>query len=56
LTLEDCGHERRDARLIDAVKDGDAGAVHRLLAIALDVNVTRPDGASGLHWAAERDR
>ena len=26
-----------------------------LLSLKLDVNVTQPDGASALHWAAERD-
>src|ERR1700737_4444582 len=46
----------KDMRLIAAVKDGDTGSVRRLLALNLDVNTRQPDGASALHWAAERDR
>ena len=46
----------RDLRLIDAVRHGDTATVRRLLTIKADVNATQPDGATALHWAAERDR
>jgi ankyrin repeat protein len=44
-----------DLRLIDAVKTRDTGAVRALLKARLDVNVTQPDGATALHWAAHTD-
>lgn len=46
----------RELRLVDAVKGGDAAAVRQLLARKVDVNGRQPDGATALHWAAERDR
>ena len=48
-------HTARDTRLIDAVRGGDTATVRRLLARTLDANLTQPDGATALHWAAERD-
>lgn len=44
-----------DARLADAVKKQDKAAIHRLLALKVDVNTPQPDGATALHWAAYRD-
>lgn len=43
-----------DLRLIDAVRHERGDAVSVLLA-ETDVNVTQPDGATALHWAAYRD-
>lgn len=45
-----------DRRLVDAVREGDAAAVRQVLAKKADVNARQPDGATALHWAAERDR
>jgi ankyrin repeat protein len=44
-----------DTRLIDAVRRVDADAVRRLIEQKVDVNVTQPDGATALHWAAHRN-
>lgn len=44
-----------DLRLIQAVKDGDAPAVRKLLAQHADVNAAEADGSTALHWAAQRD-
>ena len=44
-----------DTRLIDAVRRVDANAVQRLIEQKVDVNVTQPDGATALHWAAHRN-
>src|SRR5436190_19722575 len=44
-----------DTRLIDAVRRVDANAVRRLLEQKIDVNLTQPDGATALHWAAHRN-
>jgi ankyrin repeat protein len=44
-----------DTRLIDAVRRVDANAVRRLIEQKVDVNVTQPDGATALHWAAHRN-
>ena len=44
-----------DTRLIDAVRRGDANAVRRLIEQKIDVNITQPDGATALHWAAHRN-
>ncbi|MGE0447572.1 MAG: ankyrin repeat domain-containing protein [Vicinamibacterales bacterium] len=49
-------HAASDLRLIEAVRAGDAAAVRQLLAKKADVNAKQPDGATALHWAAERDR
>jgi ankyrin repeat protein len=45
----------QDGRLVDAVKNRDAGAVATLLKQPLDVNLPQPDGATALHWAAHWD-
>lgn len=45
-----------DLRLVEAVRGGDATAVRQLLGKKADVNGRQPDGATALHWAAERDR
>jgi len=45
----------RDLRLVDAVKRQDSQAIQALLAQKVDVNITQPDGATALHWAAYRD-
>ena len=44
-----------DTRLVDAVRRGDANAVRRLIDQKIDVNITQPDGATALHWAAHRN-
>jgi ankyrin repeat protein len=44
-----------DLRLLDAAKRRDAAAVQALLKQRVDVNVTQPDGATALHWAAHWD-
>ena len=45
----------RDLRLIEAARRQDAGAVHDLLARAVDVDSAQPDGATALHWAVHHD-
>ena len=42
-------------RLLDAVKQQDAGAVRLLLDAAADVNAAQADGATALHWAVYFD-
>lgn len=44
-----------ESRLIEAVKNGDAGTVRHLIAEHVDVNTTQADGFTALHWAAQRD-
>ena len=44
----------RDLRLIDAVKNADAGAIRALLKQGVDVNARSGDGTSALHWAVYR--
>ena len=44
-----------DLRLVDAVKNRDAGAARTLLKQKIDVNAAQPDGATALHWAAHWD-
>lgn len=44
-----------DLRLVEAVKNRDAGAVPILLARGVDVNARQPDGATALLWAAQWD-
>ncbi len=46
----------RDTRLIEAVKRGDVAGARQLIARKVDVNGRQPDGATALHWAAERDQ
>ena len=41
-----------DARLIQAVKSGDAQAVRAALSQGVDVNAPQGDGTTALHWAA----
>ena len=41
--------------LIEAVQRGDQEGVRSLLEQQADVNVSQPDGATALHWAAHRD-
>jgi len=41
--------------LVDAVQHQDLDAVAALLSDGADVNVTQPDGATALHWAAHWD-
>src|SRR5947208_1526158 len=45
----------RDASLVQAVKAGDVKAARALVAQKVDVNAPDADGATALHWAAERD-
>lgn len=44
-----------DARLVDAVKNGRTDLVKTLVQQKVDVNAPQPDGATALHWAAQRD-
>src|SRR6266436_433988 len=44
-----------DRRLIQAVKNSDVDSVRALLKQRVDVNATQGDGATALHWAAQRD-
>ena len=46
------GASAADARLIQAVRNGDATAVRELLGRDADVNARQGDGATALHWAA----
>ncbi len=41
--------------LIDAAKNGNAGAVRTLLAQHADINATEADGSTALHWAVQRN-
>src|SRR3954467_15308593 len=43
-----------ELRLVEAVKQGDRAAINQLLERQVNVNVTAPDGATPLHFAAER--
>ena len=45
----------QDLRLIDAVRGGSGDAAAALIAAGIDVDARQPDGATALHWAAERD-
>ena len=44
-----------DARLADAARRGDIGAVRALLAEGIEVDAPQADGATALAWAAHRD-
>jgi ankyrin repeat protein len=44
-----------DARLIAAVKSGDAAAAQKLLKAGVPVNEQEADGMTALHWAARQD-
>ena len=44
-----------DARLADAARRGDIGAVRALLAEGIEVDAPQADGASALAWAAHHD-
>ena len=44
-----------DLRLVEAVRNRDAVRAQALLAERVDPNVTQPDGATALHWAAQWD-
>src|SRR5579872_841560 len=44
-----------NARLVDAVKNGDKAAIQTLLAQHVDLSAADTDGATALHWAARRD-
>lgn len=44
-----------DLRLSEAVRNRDVAEVRTLLARRVDVNASRGDGATALHWAALRD-
>ena len=44
-----------DIRLLEAVRKGDRGAAQSLLSQRVDVNEAQADGATALHWAAQRN-
>ncbi|MGH9786408.1 MAG: ankyrin repeat domain-containing protein [Terriglobia bacterium] len=44
-----------DLRLLEAVREGDREAVRSLLRERVDANEAEADGATALHWAANRD-
>ena len=44
-----------DAKLVDAIKDGDRAAALALLQHHSDVNVPEPDGTTALDWAVRQD-
>lgn len=44
-----------DLRLLEAVRAGDKAAVRSLLSERVDANEAAADGATALHWAAQRD-
>jgi ankyrin repeat protein len=44
-----------DLRLLDAVRNGDKSAAQSLLSQRVDVNEAQADGATALHWAAQRN-
>jgi len=44
-----------DIRLLEAVRKGDKGAAQSLLNQRVDVNEAQADGATALHWAAQRN-
>jgi ankyrin repeat protein len=44
-----------DARLVEAVKAGNADLMQSLLTQGLDVNAAEPDGTTAMHWAVRMD-
>jgi ankyrin repeat protein len=42
-------------RLVDAIEANDAAAIRTLLDKRADVNATKPDGTTALHWAVDHD-
>jgi len=44
-----------DLRLVDAVRAGDKAAVQSLLSQRVNANEAQADGATALHWAAQRN-
>ena len=44
-----------DRRLVDAAEQRDVAMVRSLLREQVDVNISQPDGATALHWAAHWD-
>ena len=55
LAAGPAGAAAADPPLLDAVREGDAGAVQALLADGADVHRPAADGATALHWAARLD-
>lgn len=55
LVLASAADAQTGSRLIDAVKQQDAGAVKALLASHADVKATDTDGSTALHWAVQRN-
>ena len=45
-----------DLRLVDAAQSGDTAAVRHLLKEGADVNASRPDGFTALHWAVQSEK
>ena len=44
-----------DLRLVEAIREGDKAAAQALLSQRVDVNEAQADGATALHWAAQRN-
>lgn len=44
-----------DARLVDAVKSGNAAAIRSLIAAKVDVNAAAEDTSTPLHWAVDQN-
>ncbi len=55
LPLTGLATQSTDLNLVDAVLEGDAGAVRELLQNNADVNATQPDGSTALVLAADRN-
>src|SRR5262245_55849511 len=53
LSVADGGAQ--DLRLVEAAKNHEREAVRKLVALKIDVNTKRPDGATALHWVVQWD-
>ena len=55
LRIDAVPEEVPEAALIDAIMNGDMETVVAMVRQGIDVNVAKPDGTTGLHWAAHLD-
>jgi hypothetical protein len=51
LSVASLGAAGNPARLVDAVKSGDAAAIRAFIQQRVDVNAPESDGTTALHWA-----